>query len=452
MSRRGHADERCARPHGRIAPAARGAGRVRGGFRRGVRAAAVLVALCLAGCAHGRGDTLVFWTFGPEGDAVTKLLPDFERTHPDIHVEVQQLPLSAAHQKLLTAIAGGTAPDMAQLGNTWLPEMVALHALAPLQQRVAASAAVVPADYFASIWATNVNGGQLYGIPWYVDTRLLFYRSDLLKQAGFDAPPRDWAEWRRMLAALSHPARKVYGILLPTNEYEQLLSLALQQPDPLLRDDDSRGNFESAGFKRALGFYVDTFRLRQAPVVTNVEVGNPWEEFGRGVYAFYFSGPWNVAEFRKRLPASEQGDWATAPLPGPDGPGAGLAGGASLVVFRASKHQRAAWALVEYLSQPQVQQRFYRLTGDMPPRRSSWDSPLLQDDAAMHAFRDQLERVKPTPAVPEWERIAVMMQQVAARAVAGELTVDQAAAEMDRQADIILAKRRSLLDGAEAKR
>ncbi|QEE23344.1 extracellular solute-binding protein [Rhodanobacter glycinis] len=411
-----------------------------------MRAAAVLVALCLAGCAHGRGDTLVFWTFGPEGDAVVKLLPEFERAHPEIRVEVQQLPLSAAHQKLLTAIAGDTAPDMAQLGNTWLPEMVALHALAPLQQRVAASAAVVPADYFASIWATNLSGGKLYGIPWYVDTRLLFYRSDLLKRAGFDAPPRDWAEWRRMLAALSHPARKVYGILLPTNEYEQLLSLALQQPDPLLRDDDTRGNFKSAGFRRALAFYVDTFRLQQAPVVTNVEVGNPWEEFGRGVYAFYFSGPWNVAEFHKRLPASEQGDWATAPLPGPDGPGAGLAGGASLVVFRASKRQRAAWALVEYLSQPRVQQRFYQLTGDMPPRRSSWDSPLLQDDAAMHAFRDQLERVKPTPAVPEWERIAVMMQQVAARAVAGELTVEQAAAEMDRRADGILAKRRSLLE------
>ena len=210
--------------------------------------------------------------------------------------------------------------------------------------------------------------------------------------------------------------------------------------------------FESHGFKRALAFYVDTFRLQQAPAVTNVEVGDPWDEFGRGVYAFYFSGPWNVAEFRRRLPMSEQGDWATASLPGPGGPGAGLAGGASLVVFRASRHQRAAWTLVEYWSQPLVQQRFYRLTGDMPPRRSSWDSPLLQDDAAMRAFRDQLERVKPTPAVPEWERIAVMMQQVAARAVAGELTVDQAAAEMDRQADIILAKRRSLLDGAEASR
>ena len=405
----------------------------------------IAAALCLAACSGRRDDALVFWTFGPEGDAVTRLLPDFERAHPDIHVEVQQLPLSAAHQKLLTAIAGGTAPDMAQLGNTWLPEMVALHALAPLQRRVAASSTVMASDYFASIWATNLSNGQLYGIPWYVDTRLLFYRSDLLKQAGFDAPPRDWAEWRRMLATLSHPARKVYGILLPTNEYEQLLSLALQQPDPLLRDDDTRGNFESPGFRRALGFYVDTFRLRQAPDVTNVEVSDPWDEFGRGVYAFYLSGPWNVAEFRKRLPASEQGDWATAPLPGPEGPGAGLAGGASLVVFRASKHRREAWALIEYLSQPRVQQRFYRLTGDMPPRRSSWNSPLLQHDPAMQAFRDQLERVKPTPAVPEWERIAVMMQQVAARAVAGELTVDQAAAEMDRRADAILAKRRALL-------
>lgn len=415
-------------------------------------ALAAVVALCLASCARRHDDTLVFWTFGPEGDAVTRLLPDFERAHPHIHVEVQQLPLNAAHQKLLTAIAGDTAPDMAQLGNTWLPEMVELHALVPLRQYVAASTTVVPADYFASIWATNVIDGQLYGIPWYVDTRLLFYRSDLLRRAGFDAPPRDWAEWRRMLAALSHPARKIYGILLPTNEYEPLLSLALEQPDPLLRDGGRYGNFESPGFERALRFYLDTFRLHQAPVVTDVEVGNPWEEFGRGVYAFYLSGPWNIGEFRRRLPASEQGDWSTVPLPGPDGPGAGLAGGASLVVFRASRHRRAAWALIAYLSQPQVQRRFYQLTGDLPPRRSSWDSPLLRDDPQVRAFREQLERVKPTPKVPEWERIAVMMQQVAARAVAGELTVAQAAAEMDRQADRILAKRRWMLDRAQVPR
>lgn len=417
-----------------------------------MRCLLLVVVWWLAGCASRDAHTLTFWTFGREGEAVVKLLPQFEREHPGIHVNVQQLPLSAAHQKLLTAFAGNSTPDLCQLGNTWLPEFVALHALAPLQQRVAASAVVKPDDYFGHIWSTNLIDGALYGVPWYVDTRLLFYRRDLLKAAGFDAPPRDWAQWRRMLAALSHPARGTWGILLPTNEYEQLMSLALQQPEPMLRDGGRYGNFRSAGFKRALAFYVDTFRLRQAPDITNVEAGNPWEEFGRGVYAFYFSGPWNIGEFRQRLPTGREDEWATAPLPGPDGGVAGAAGGASLVVFRRSTHQDDAWALVEYLSRPDVQQRFYDLLGDMPARRSAWDGGSLRTDPKVQAFREQLENVKATPPVPEWEQIANEMQLVAAQAVAGELTIDEAAAEIDRRADRILEKRRWILDHATAER
>ncbi|EIL90848.1 sugar ABC transporter substrate-binding protein [Rhodanobacter spathiphylli] len=410
----------------------------------------VAIACCsalLGSCTQAPDNhELTFWTIGREGEAIVKLLPAFERAHPDVHVRVQQLPLTAAHQKLLTAFAGDSTPDLSQLGNTWLPELAALHALEPLQARVGRSRVIQPRDYFASIWATNVIDGTLYGVPWYVDTRLLFYRRDLLKAAGFDAPPRTWAQWRQQLAAMSDPAHHHYGILLPTNEYEQLMSLALQQDEPLLRDGGRYGNFESAGFKRALTFYVDTFRLQQAPAITNVEAGNPWTEFGRGVYAFYLSGPWNIGEFRSRLPASQQDDWATAPLPGPDGAGIGVAGGSSLVIFRRSQHKEAAWQLIEYLSQPAVQQQFYDLLGDMPPRRSSWAGGALRDDPKARAFREQLEHVRPTPAVPEWERIANEMQLVAAEAIAGRLTIDQAAAEMDRRADTILAKRRWVLD------
>ncbi len=53
-----------------------------------------------------------------------------------------------------------------------------------------------------------------------------------------------------------------YAILLPLNEFEPLLMLALQQPEPLLRDDGRWGNFESAGFRRALAFYLEMFRQR----------------------------------------------------------------------------------------------------------------------------------------------------------------------------------------------
>jgi multiple sugar transport system substrate-binding protein len=411
-------------------------------------AALALAGAAATGCAKQEEGTrtLQFWTIGREGEAVEKLLPEFEREHPGLHVSVQQLPLTAAHQKLLTAYAGDSTPDITQLGNTWVPELVALDAIEPLDARVAGSKVVDKNDYFPAIWSTNVIDGKLYGVPWYVDTRLLFYRKDLLAKVGYDHPPRDWNEWQEMMAKLSQPPGKTFGVLLPTNEFEQLLALSLQQDDPLLRDDGRYGNFRSAGFKKALTFYVSLFKNKQAPMMTNVGVGNPWAAFGQGFYTFYLSGPWNIGEFRKRLPPEQQGDWATTPLPGPNGPGASNAGGSSLVIFRASKHKDDAWALIEFLSRPPIQERFYQILGDMPPRRSSWEAPALRDDDKAAAFREQLERVKPTPPVAEWERIITEMQLVAAQAAHGDLTVEEAATEIDRRADRLLEKRRWMLD------
>ena len=414
------------------------------------RAIGVLVSLScalLTACAQpGDRGTLEFWAIGREGEAVAKLLPEFQREHPDIRVRVQQIPLTAAHEKLLTAYAGDSLPDLVQIGNTWIPEFVALHALAPLDARVTQSRDIRADDYFPTVWATNRINGAVYGVPWYVDTRLLFYRVDLLHEAGFDVPPRDWAEWRAQMDAIRAKSDgKRWGALLPTNEYDQLLALALQVHVPLLRDGGRYGNFESAAFKRTLAFYVGLFRGGDVPTWTNVQVGNPWQAFGRGEFVFYLSGPWNIGEFRKRLPASQQDEWSTAQLPGPDGPGDSVAYGSSLVILRHSRHQDAAWKLIEYLSRPDVQTRFYELLGDLPARRSAWESPALERDPRLHAFRAQLEHMRPAPKVPEWEQIVNMMQQIAARAVAGQLSIDEAAAQMDTQADAILAKRRWVL-------
>jgi multiple sugar transport system substrate-binding protein len=383
---------------------------------------------------------------GREGEVVAALMSEFEASHPQIRVKVQQLPWTAAHEKLLTAFAGDATPDVCQLGNTWIPEFAALKALEPLDRYVAASPVVDAGDYFAGIWGTNQIDGALYGVPWYVDTRLLFYRRDLLARAGFSAAPTSWPEWQRMLAAvdrLAGPDR--FALLLPLNEFEPLLALALQQDEPLLREDGRWGNFSGAGFRRALGFYLEMFQRGWAPALGSAAIANVWYEFGRGRFAFYVSGPWNIGELRRRLPADQQDAWMTAPLPGPTGPGASIAGGSSLVVFRASRHKVAAWQLIEFLSRPAVQRQFHALTGDLPPRRATWTDPALAADAHARAFREQLERVRPAPRVPEWERIATAMRLVAERAVHGQLSVEQAARELDARADRILEKRRWLL-------
>ncbi|HEX8407172.1 MAG TPA: sugar ABC transporter substrate-binding protein [Duganella sp.] len=412
---------------------------------------ALLACGLLASCAprSGPGVVLKFWAMGREGEVVTALIPEFERTHPGVRVEVQQLPWTAAHEKMLTAFAGDVMPDIFQLGNTWVPEFAALGALLPLDAQVAASQLVKEADYFPGIWDTNIVDGTLWGTPWYVETRVMFYRRDLLARAGYPKPPRDWAEWMKAMNAIKRMVGPDnYAILLPSDEFEPLLALALQNDEPLLRDGGRHGNFRSAGFRRSLQLYVDMYAQKLAPMNRTTNV---YHEFGKGYVSFFISGPWNIGEFKRRLPAHQQDQWMTAILPGPSGPAASIAGGSSLVLSAASKHPREAWQLIEYLSRTDTAARFMELTGDLPPRRSNWSTARLANDVYADAFRQQLERVRPAPKVPEWERIATEMRLVAERVTHNELTVDQAVVELDAKADQILEKRRWMLARKEGR-
>jgi len=416
---------------------------------------AVLVAGALAaGCAHRENGpvTLRMWAMGREGEVVGDLVKDFERENPDIHVHVQQIPWSAAHEKLLTSHVGGSTPDVGQLGNSWISEFAALHAIAPLDPYIAQVPAAADSEatigrpaYFGGIWDTNVLAGVTYGLPWYVDTRVLFYRKDILARAGYAEMPRDWQGWRRCLEAIvAHSPPRHYGIFLPTNEWMQPVVLGLQNGSRLLTDGNTRGAFEQPPFRNAFDFYLGLFRDHLAPTAGLNDIANMYQEFERGTFAMVVTGPWNLGEFARRLPDSLQGAWATAPLPGPDGPGVSFAGGSSLVMFRSTKHPAAAWKLIEFLSRPAEQVRFWRLTGDLPARRAAWRDTALTADARVRAFGEQLTRTAPCPQVPEWEEIATRVLEQADRTIRGAVTPDSALAQLDRNVDKMLEKRRWL--------
>lgn len=409
----------------------------------------------LGACSRRDDATVDFWAMGSEAEIVPRLLPEFHARHPEVRVRVQQMPVTSAHEKLLTAFAGGSLPDMCQLGNTWLPEFVALDALEPLDERVAA-AGLPRSDYFGGIFDTNLmptaQGTRLFGLPWYADTRLLFYRTDLLREAGFNAPPQNWEQWKdAMQAVTKRGGGRHYGALLPLNEPEPLFALALQQGE-VLADDDTRGAFSQPAFRRALGFYDGVFHDGAAPAMTNTQISNVYDEFARGLFTFYITGPWNIGEFRRRLPAAMHDKWMTAPLPGPNGPGVSSAGGSSLVMFKGSPRKEAAWKLIAYLSEPETMQRFHALTGDLPPRRSAWRSPALANDAPSQAFLQQLDRVRAAPKIPEWERIFQEMQLMAERVVQRVQGADEATVQLDAWVDNVLEKRRWLRAQSKAAR
>ncbi|MBM4265623.1 MAG: extracellular solute-binding protein [Deltaproteobacteria bacterium] len=407
-----------------------------------------LACLLLAACAgSGREEAVVeFWAMGREGELVQELVPGFEERHPGVRVRVQQIPWSAAHEKIVTAYAGGAMPDVLQVGNTWIAELAVLGAIEPLGKELAASGSGAREDWFPGVLEAGVVDGRTWALPWYVDTRLLFYRSDLLERAGAAQPPRTWSDWMEVMTRIREAGDSAHAILLPLGEWETPVILALQNGSHLLADDDTRAAFQTPEFRGAFEFYVDLFRKGLAPTGSEAQAGSVYQGFAEGLFAFLVTGPWNLREFRDRLPAELASDWTTAPMPAREGegPGVSLALGASLAVARTSTHREESWRWVEYLTEPAQQIAFYRSAGDLPARRSAWSDGGITEDPRAASFFAQLARVVPPPRIPEWERIAARIAQHAEAAIRGDATIDTALAALDADADRILEKRRWL--------
>ncbi|MEX2190377.1 MAG: sugar ABC transporter substrate-binding protein [Bacteroidota bacterium] len=406
----------------------------------------LLLVMTALSCEHSadRSVTVVFWAMGNEGEYVQKLLPRFEQENPGIKVKVQQIPWTAAHEKLLTAFAGNSLPDVCQLGNTWVPEFSMLNALEDLDPWIERSDAIKPGNYFTGIWETNVIDESTFGIPWYVDTRLLYYRKDLFERAGYTRPPKTWSEWHDLSVKIKHLAgENNYAVFLPTNEWAPFVAVGLQSGSTLLKENNQYGDFSGPEFTRAFEFLMTFYKEGLAPIgVTHVT--SIYQGMAEGFFSMYITGPWNIGEFRRRFPEHLKDQWMTAPLPGPveDHPGVSLAGGSSLVLFRSSDMKAEAWKLIEYLSNVEQQVEFYGITGDLPAVREAWNDTTLSRNKYVRAFYAQLEYVVPTPKVPEWEQIAMKVQQYAESASRGRLSVKDALAALDRDVDGILEKRR----------
>ena len=400
-----------------------------------------MLPLTLGACSRRAADGLDLWAMGAEAEHLPALLASLPGGAPK-GIRIQPLPWSAAHEKLLTAYAGGSLPDLGQVGNSWIAELTAIGAISAVP---AALQSLVDGQ-FGGVVETNRIDGRLMALPWYVDTRLQFYRKDLFEAAGFPAPPPRWDDWKRALHAVRRgQGNEGFAILLPINEYEHLTQMALSAGATFLTVDGTRGAFRAPEFRQALAFYKSLFDEKLAPIAGAAQISNVWNEFAKGYFAVYPSGPWTIGDMKSRLPAALQSSWATAPFPGPDGPGRSTPGGSSLVVFSRARDPAAAWSLIARLLAPAAQQKLQSLTGDLPPTRAVWARAGLTADPITMAFARQLDRTTALPKVPEWERIATEMQTVAELFVRGRMTLDDAVADIDRRADRLLEKRRWMM-------
>ncbi len=410
----------------------------------------LLLAFLIVSCSASPGAKKIvrFWAMGFEGEEVGPLVRQFERQNPGIHVDLQVIPWTSAHDKLLTAFAGNALPDMCQLGNTWIPELHAVNALQPLDSLIDSSNGVNPDEYFSGIWETNRIGNRTYGIPWYVDTRVLFYRKDMLNAVGMHHPPENWSQFLEAAKLLTDYStklnnRKCYGIYLPVNpsfEFDEIF-FAWQNDGTILKDDDCYSNVTSSNDSAAFDYYLNFFKRGYAPTESNATT-NLYQAFASGFVCMFISGPWNIDQLRNRVPYLN-GRWAVAPLPMNKNRAAN-AGGSSLVIFRDSKVKKEAWKLIEFLSRPKNQLQFYKTTYDLPAVKSTWKDSTLLGNPMVAAFYEQLEAARPFPRIPEWEQVTGKMGEWIETVVWERNTLSQAIRGMDSDINRILEKRRWL--------
>jgi multiple sugar transport system substrate-binding protein len=402
-------------------------------------AAAVMVALMLAGCGGGGSSTksnepqqITVWAMGAEGEKLSTLADQFTKQNPNITVKVTPITWDVAHQKLISSVAGRQTPDVSQLGTTWMGEFAKLGALDQVPGSFSKDA------FFEGAWNTNVVDGKTVGVPWYVETRLLYYRTDLAAKAGAKMPPTTWPELREAATKIKKVTGK-YGLALPPNtggQWQEFMPFVWQDGGDVA---DASGNptLDSPQVVEALKEY--TWYHQQGLSPKSVPKGFAIEQgFAAGDYGMFFSGPWHMQILKDNAPKIA-GKWKVAHVPTKQS-ATSFVGGANLVVFNGSKHKDAAWKFVQYATNPDTQALWYKTVADLPSTKAGWERPELTGDDNLGVFKSQLDDAKSPPNLPTWEQLATKINTWIERAAAGKASAEEAAKGMQSDAQSLVKR------------
>ncbi|MFG3660431.1 sugar ABC transporter substrate-binding protein [Streptomyces sp. NPDC047706] len=373
-----------------------------------IAATAVVLSLGLTACSGADGDqvgvdakqTLTVWAMGEEGKRVADIAKQFNEKHPGITVKVTPIGWDVAHQKLVSAAAADQLPDMAQLGSTWMGEFIDLGVLEPVDTKVFQAD-----DFFPAAWKGGEKDGEVYGVPWYVDTRVLYYRTDLAEQAGVAKAPETWADQLALAEAFKRLDTTKWAFSHPAGGQGSWQSWApyLFSAGGTIMGEDGKLALDSPESVTALTEYAKYFDKglsKNTPAAPGYDV---IKDFGAGSVPMFASGPWMVQNIADQAPQIE-GKWAAVPLPAGEQP-ASIIGGANLVTFESSEHKAAAQEFTKFLTSTTTQADWYEIAKSLPANKNAWDEPALTN-ADVDVFEKALDSAGEIPPLAQWEQVA----------------------------------------------
>lgn len=378
---------------------------------------------------------LTIWAMGNEGDLLGDFVKDFEKENPDVTVKVTAIPWSSAHDKIQTAIAAGNGPDVAQMGNTWMADF-------------SNSFSTVPSNFDMSGFfegpADNYKvGDQQLGVPWYVDTRVLYYRTDIAEKAGITEAPKTWNELKTMAEAMQKVDGVDYGMRIGasgTDCFIGFLPYAYSAGAALSDDGQTKWTIDSDAMAEALDYVTGFYKDGIADTNADVSAGADIADFVAGTTPMMLQGPTAVSQVEELGGDDIKGKYATVTLPAMDDSsdmGTSYLGGSGLVTFKDSKNKQAAWKFIQWTSQPDVQAKWYTLSSDLPAAQSAWDDDALTSSTTLTAFGDQLEHAQGVPAFTTWAQVSSAADRTFEQIAKGQVSVADGLKSLQSEADSI---------------
>jgi multiple sugar transport system substrate-binding protein len=414
------------------------------------------MAVAVAGCGtdstgsggHGGSGAINIWEgyTGAEAKAFAHLIAEYQARHPGVKVNSLYVNNDNTLQKVLTAVRGGSPPDIAYLYGSWAPNVAQIPQVVNLT-KVVQRPGVNWNDFWVGERDVATVKGKVIGVPALVDNLAVVYNKTLFAKAGLQPPGPDWT-WQEFVAdakKLTNPAIKQFGTAYVTPGTEDTVwhweALLWEAGGQLLTADNKKAAFDSAAGLASLN------TLRTMAVTDKSMYLDPSDSaysnlFNSGKIGMLVTGPWDLSVF----PNVKYGVQVMPAYPGTSGGHQTISGPDNWVIFNNSPARvAAAEQFLLWLTAPAQVKYWAVQTGNLPSRQSVGDSPAVsqQMNAALPGvgtFIANLANVKQArPQIPQYPKISTILGNMVVSVLLGKSQPQAALTAAAQQVDQALA-------------
>jgi multiple sugar transport system substrate-binding protein len=383
---------------------------------------------------------------GPEATVFKQLVSTYEAQHPTVKISSLYVNNDDTLQKVLTAVKGGSPPDIAYLYGSWAPQVAQIPSVVNLTQ-VVQQAGVNWNDFYVGERDVATVKGKVIGIPALVDNLAVVYNKKLFQQAGLTPPTADWT-WSQFEAdakRLTDAAKKQYGTTYVTPGTEDTVwhweALLWEAGGALLNPASTKAAFDSAAGLESLQ------TLRAMAVTDKSMYLDPTDEaylnlFNSGKIGMMVTGPWDLSS----LTSVSYGVQVMPSYPGSSAGHQTISGPDNWVIFNnGSSQSAAAEKFLLWLTAPAQVKSFSEQTGDLPTRTSvadaaGFDATMNKQLPGVSTFIGNLANVKQArPQIPQYSQISTVLGNMVVSVLLGKATPQAALASASSQVNADLA-------------